>query len=229
MGASAPERPLARPTRTMRWRQGRCPVPARRASARRGGPDSNQRVTRRFDPMADAANALRCASGPTPGASRSERLDDHGSTDRSGGRLEPAVVAPPARCPCRVDPRSRPRPTPGGAAGSSAEQGRKATRASAPGAAQPTLGPDAESRQTVVRRPRAGGRQPGQRLLGSRWVGRAEPTVVRQRSDGDRKRAAGLSRFRAQGLVSVVWKVSGERHEGNGRREVARLLERERL
>jgi hypothetical protein len=53
--------------------------------------------------------------------------------------------------------------------------------------------------------------------------------VVRRCSDGIRKRAAGLSRFCAKGLVGVVWKVSGRRHEGSGRREVARLLERGKL
>jgi hypothetical protein len=41
--------------------------------------------------------------------------------------------------------------------------------------------------------------------------------------------SSGFARFCAAGLVSVVWKVSGKRQEGNGRREVARLLEREKL
>jgi hypothetical protein len=41
--------------------------------------------------------------------------------------------------------------------------------------------------------------------------------------------SSGFARFSAAGLVSVVWTVSGKRHEGSGRREVARLLEREKL
>jgi hypothetical protein len=130
------------PTRTMHWRRGRRPRSTCHASAWRGGWRRQPLASPDGSTTGSLSRTRFGARAATARASRSERLDDHGPTHgRLGGTEDPHVVAPPVRCLRSVDPRSRLRPAPGGAAGS--PPGRKVAKRRGPRPATPRF-PDSQ-------------------------------------------------------------------------------------